>query len=247
MQKIILILILLKYTGLYSIKPVKPYLQTPIDYGLNYKDTLLKTIDGSNISVWIISQDSSKGTYMLAYGDAGNKSYLLYQAYCFYTQGYNIVLFDYRGFGGSSDFKHQENFLYHSEYFEDFKTVYHFSKSLTNKLRIYAISMGTIFASRIPSDSNDIHIYDSPVLDCKFAKKMLKKEKSINLKCPIISKINVHENIIIIYGKNDFLVKESDIILFCKNGNFLVYYNNFGHLEALNFMGSKYFELINSF
>ncbi len=245
MQKLIILLLCFKCFNIYCIKPTKEYLQLPSDYGLPYIDTFLITKDSSKINVWIIKQDSAKGTYLLAYGDAGNKSNLLYQAYYLYHQGYTIVMFDYRGFGTSSNFTHNDKYLYHSEYFIDFETVYQFCKYKTKKLRIYALSMGTIFASRIQSDSNDVHIYDSPVLNLKYAIKALKKHKKIILITPKISSIIVPKNTILIYGTKDFLVKEKDIINFTKNGNCITYKYNFGHLQAMNSLGSKYFELLN--
>lgn len=244
MQKIIILLLVFKCYNLYCIKPSNIYTQLPSDYGLPYKDTMILTSDSAKLNVWIINQDSSKGTYLLTYGDAGNKSFLLYQAYYLYNQGFNIVMFDYRGFGTSSKFMHNDNFLYHKEYFEDFKTIYNYCKYCNIKLRIYALSMGTIFASRIETDSNDIHIYDSPVLNLNYAIKALKKHKHLRLKTPQLPNLNKPKNIVIFYGNKDYLINEVNIYEYTKNSNYIIYKNNLNHMESMNYLGLKYFDLI---
>jgi alpha-beta hydrolase superfamily lysophospholipase len=160
-----------------AIKPIKEYVYTPDKFKLSYVDTTIAS-GQAELSTWLIEKDSAKGTFILAYGDAGNKSYLLQQAYFFNARGYNVILFDYRGFGGSSAFSYDSTNLYHTEYYEDLKSVYAFAKSyyVDHPIYIYAVSMRTIFASRLELRDLDGLVLDKPLLGLEHAIENLKKK-----------------------------------------------------------------------
>jgi uncharacterized protein len=55
-----------------------------------------KTLEG-----WYIKADSAKGTFILFHGYCGNKSSMLGRSYELIKQGYNVLLVDFMGSGGS--------------------------------------------------------------------------------------------------------------------------------------------------
>lgn len=57
MQKIILLIILINGFNLMAIKPIKDFIQTPKDYGINYSDSIIETSDSAKINLWIINRD----------------------------------------------------------------------------------------------------------------------------------------------------------------------------------------------
>ncbi|MFT5725428.1 MAG: alpha/beta superfamily hydrolase [Bacteroidia bacterium] len=231
----------------YGIKPYSKYINTPADVGLSYIDTSLTTSDNTQISVWHIRHDTtSKGIFLLVYGDAGNKSYLVQHAFMFYHQGYDVVLFDYRGFGGSSDFAFDSTFLYHEEYFQDFKTVFNYTQA-TNKaqtLHIYAQSMGSIFATRVILEETSFLILDSPVLNVKNAQKALKRYKKKKLNIPTLPDMLDPINVIMFYGTYDYLVQERDVNSYCVGVRHLIYATKSKHLKSLQYLQTSYFDLI---
>ncbi len=86
---------------------------------------------------------------VLAYGDMNNMSYFLHQARALSQGGYRVYLFDYRGFGHSSNFAIDRQRLYYSEFTTDLRAVLADARQRYPRSRtgIIGYSMGTIMGS----------------------------------------------------------------------------------------------------
>ena len=151
--KTIFILLILSHTVnfTYAIDPVREYIRTPEDLGLNFEPKVVKTNDGYDIHTWIYSNDPEKDNgklLILAYPDAGNMSYFVYHAAILANQGFTVVTFDYRGFGKSSDFEIDRDSLYYNEFAIDLIAVAGMvhQKFPNKQIGIWALSMGTNIA-----------------------------------------------------------------------------------------------------
>lgn len=115
--------------------------------GLIYKNLEVITNDGYKIETWFFpaqsplsegelrdlngnrrtyeTQDETKRpTIIVCNGDAGNMSYFqLYLAKSRTSRGFNVVTFDWRGFGKSSPFAMDRNYLCYTEMLEDYRAV----------------------------------------------------------------------------------------------------------------------------
>ena len=115
--------------------------------GLIYKNLEVITNDGYKIETWFFpaqsplsegelrdlngnrrtyeTQDETKRpTIIVCNGDAGNMSYFqLYLAKSRTSRGFNVVTFDWRGFGKSSPFAIDRNYLCYTEMLEDYRAV----------------------------------------------------------------------------------------------------------------------------
>lgn len=136
----------------YAINPLRDYPRTPKDLGLTYEELKLDTQDGYSLNTWILEPAAEKRkdyTFVLAYGDAGNMSYSLPYVAALVARGYPVVLFDYRGFGHSSDFVMNLNQYYYNEFVTDFETVVQWVKKQQpqQKIGVWAFSMGTMVAT----------------------------------------------------------------------------------------------------
>lgn len=105
---IFLILGFIRYIEINLIyAPSRKIEETPADKGYyDFEDIQIETEDGITISGWFVPADSANGTVMLCHGNAGNISHRLDNVRIYNDLGYNILLFDYRGFGlsqGSPD------------------------------------------------------------------------------------------------------------------------------------------------
>jgi hypothetical protein len=93
-------LILIGLTKLaQAINPEREYKWTPDMRGLEYSEYQVKTIDNYTINVWEYTRpDSLKSnrTIILVGTDAGNMSYLIWQAKAFVNKGLRVIAFDYR-------------------------------------------------------------------------------------------------------------------------------------------------------
>jgi fermentation-respiration switch protein FrsA (DUF1100 family) len=89
-------------TGLIF-QPMKPLVRTPQQIGLAYQDVYFPSRDGTLLHGWFLpAQGASKGTIVQLHGNAENISTHIGSVYWLPAQGYNVFLFDYRGYGLSA-------------------------------------------------------------------------------------------------------------------------------------------------
>lgn len=144
---VILLFLILTIQQLYAILPDTVYIRKPENLGLMYKELNVITKDGYNIATWFFPaqkqlsesefktlnsgkreyktlDDKERPTIIICNGDAGNMSYFqlhLAEAWC--NLGVNVVTFDWRGFGSSSPFVMNRNYLCYTEMLEDYNAV----------------------------------------------------------------------------------------------------------------------------
>lgn len=149
-MKSFVILLIALFSGIgncHAIIPDTVYIRKPESMGLIYKNLEVITNDGYKIETWFFpaqsplsegelrdlngnrrtyeTQDETKRpTIIVCNGDAGNMSYFqLYLAKSWTSRGFNVVTFDWRGFGKSSPFAMDRNYLCYTEMLEDYRTV----------------------------------------------------------------------------------------------------------------------------
>ena len=169
---ILTLIFTLSFSLSFGMKPEKKYLGTPKQYGFIHREIKVKTIDNFTINTWHISPNL-KGkkniTVVLLGGDSGNMSYSLSVALHLADKGYNVVTFDYRGFGQSQDFKvDTTTLLFHNEFLLDFEAVVRHAKKLypKNKIGSFGFSMGGYFPV-ITKMKLDFIMADSPLISPK--------------------------------------------------------------------------------
>lgn len=139
----------------WALKPTREWIATPDSLGLAYQSTTLATPDHAQLAGWIVEPAANvadrRTTMVLAYGDANNMSYFLHQARALSRGGYRVYLFDYRGFGHSSDFAIDRQQLYYPEFGTDLRTALADARQRYPHSRtgIMSFSMGTIMASQV--------------------------------------------------------------------------------------------------
>ena len=173
MKKIFLsTLFFLTIHSTFALKPERAYGMTPDSMGIAYKQLQLKTSDGYQINAWMYApktETDKKAVLIMSGGDAGNMSYLIYQAYMLSQRGFRVITYDYRGFGKSSDFKINEDYLYYDEFETDLQTVINYADSNLKDHRIvlYGFSMGTMISGFAASKNNNVSmlIEDGLIID----------------------------------------------------------------------------------
>ncbi len=73
----------------------------PDTVGLTYQTHKLTTADGFGIEVWHIEHPKPKGVVLMFHGYSAVKSVLLGEARALHDLGYDVILTDFRGSGGS--------------------------------------------------------------------------------------------------------------------------------------------------
>ena len=90
--------------------PEKEIAQTPADFGLRYSDLQFETDDGERLFGWWITTEHTppSGHILVCHGNGGNISDRLIDADLLSLAGFNLLLFDYRGYGRSSGRPNEE-------------------------------------------------------------------------------------------------------------------------------------------
>ncbi len=135
--------------GASAILPDRKYRLRPEKLGLIYRNLSVTTPDGLKIKTWFypaqpqISREESdnawknpvvkpykvignkkRPTIIICNGDAGNMSYQqTVFAEIFTAEGYNVVTFDWRGFGESSEWPMNTDYLVYTELLIDYEAV----------------------------------------------------------------------------------------------------------------------------
>lgn len=150
----------------YAIIPDRKYVRLPQEVGLIYKEMDVTTKDGYRIETWfypaqdVPAQDagqsemlpyktmdnSRRPTLIICNGDAGNMSYQqISLAYLYAANGINVVTFDWRGFGESSEFEMNPNYLCYTEMLTDFDAVIKAvsKEKVVDRKKIYVMGWST--------------------------------------------------------------------------------------------------------
>lgn len=154
----------------FGINPDTTYLFTPKNYGLMYKELKVKTSDNILLNAWfypaqeLISIDSmkyyqegnlirnyvvdesiKKPTIIICDGDANNMMYLISFACFLCSNGYNVITFDWRGFGESQKWTFDDNIVC-KEFITDYNAVLDTLVNLpgvdNNRIGAYGFSTG---------------------------------------------------------------------------------------------------------
>ena len=95
--------------------PMKGKGRTPDQYGIAYEEVFFKSADKTKLHGWFIPAKKgvkkAKGTIVFSHGNAGTVSYHLGFVDGMIANGYNVFLYDYRGFGQSEGTVQKEGII----------------------------------------------------------------------------------------------------------------------------------------
>ena len=85
-----------------TVLPPLPLLSQPEQFGLSAATVRFPATDGVELEGWTIPGDSTQPWLILCHGVGSNRSDLLDMAAGLHQRGFNLLLFDFRGHGGSA-------------------------------------------------------------------------------------------------------------------------------------------------
>lgn len=167
---ILLLLLLLQAASAWALKPVARWWARPDTLGLKYQNLALTTPDHVQLAAWLVAPvagvPARHTTMVLAGTDSGNMSSFIYQARALAAAGYQVLLFDYRGFGHSQAFAIDQNRLYYEEFATDLRTALAAARRRApgQRVGIISFSMGTLLGAQVAATTRcDFLITDSYV------------------------------------------------------------------------------------
>src|SRR5436853_361756 len=106
MKKLLIIFFCMTYSAaLFALNPSRTYAVLPSDFGLSFKEVTISATDGFKLNAWIFFPSTPTRKYVVMSDDGnGNMADNLEVVGQFLSLGYNVVTYDYRGFGKSDSF-----------------------------------------------------------------------------------------------------------------------------------------------
>lgn len=141
----IIIVVLICSITVNAINPSREYRFTPQGLQLEHEEYYLSTRDGYNLKVWHLPSEEPSTPIVISQSDAGNMGDWLYLGLYLQAYGFDVWMYDYRGFGGSDDFQIKKNQLFHTEFATDLDAIVSYVVDYTDKVpALMGLSMGTI-------------------------------------------------------------------------------------------------------
>lgn len=121
---------------------------TPADFQLRYQDVQFIAADGTALAGWWIPANRPRGTVVYCHGNAGNIGRSARYAPEFHRRGFNLLLWDYRGYGRSAG-RPTEPGLY-----ADARAAFDAAASMSGQLPViaYGLSLGAAVAIQLAAD-----------------------------------------------------------------------------------------------
>ncbi|MBP6640912.1 MAG: alpha/beta hydrolase [Bacteroidia bacterium] len=222
----------LSATAAFALNPSREYKQLPDKYNMIYEEEDVTTSDGATLKAWYFPSTGPKTTQLIlmCHNGEGNMADYLRKVDQFRTNGYNVVIFDYRGYGKSSDFAIDNNMYLYPHFQDDVKAMIDFCRGkYVQAFNIYGWGMGAGLAMGIGWNRLEIKkiIADTPFLSMEDLEKRFsswdtpmevpfagydkKFEPIYSLDVPPTVLKNGYKQVLLIIGSNDILFKVDDM------------------------------------
>ena len=140
----VLFFMLVTASTAFALNPSRTYKQLPDKYNMEYTAHTVTTSDGAKLKAWHIpSKTKSTKLILISHNGEGNMANYLRRVDQFTSIGYNVVVYDYRGFGQSSDFKIANNMYIYPHFQKDFEAMVDFCrKKYASSFDVYGWGVG---------------------------------------------------------------------------------------------------------
>lgn len=271
MKKIVLLFTVLLFSFCsFGLNPSREYSVLPSDYGMSYDTISVTTEDGLILKGWFFKATEANSYKIIILSDDGNGNMAdnLEIVSNFITLGYNVVTYDYRGYGKSSDFNINNNFFIYAQFQKDLEAVIGYVNKYHAKMRtihLYGMGIGAGLSLSVGANHTEIGkiIADSPYSNFEEMKLITKQVSGVEALFPLAYNKNYLEptyalsakggtlsGILIIAGENEtiFTAKIAKKISNIRSSISTVYIVK-GATAASTFSSNKakYFEEIKKF
>lgn len=213
----------------FALKPSKEYKNKPEKYGLKYESLKIKTSDGADLSAWYFPNQQKRSTNLIVvcHNGEGNMADYLDRVSRLLSGDYNVMIFDYRGFGQSSPFEIDEKMYIYPQFTKDFEAITDYCKR-TFPCKFYAygwgmgggLALGMGFQGRIYKKL----IADAPFPSLQDIRKRMKDNAGIEIEVPEIgydkkyeplysleNKTPACEGVLLMVGASDPVITEGEM------------------------------------
>lgn len=234
--------------------PQKSFDYMPDEYHLNYRDVYFITNDNIQLHGWFFPKENEKPVLIFCHGNAGNISHRIDNIKLLVERGFQVFIFDYRGYGKSSGSPSEEGI------YRDGRAAYDYlvniEKVSPEKIILFGRSLGGSVAIDV-SLKRDVR---SIIIESAFlsTREMAKKMFPFSLISPLLPvNYNNIEKIpdisvpkLIIHGEDDSIVPfymGKRLYESAKEPKFFFPIKGAGHNDTYVKGGVKYFNALDAF
>lgn len=182
----------------FALNPSRQYAVVPSDYGLDYKEVSIAATDGVKLNAWIFIPSAPSKKYVVISDDGnGNMADNLEVVGQFLSLGYNVITYDYRGYGKSDSFHINQNFFIYSQFAKDLQGVLDYLRKTYSPgfCDLYGIGIGAGLSIGLGCTSTQVRriIADGSYTSLEQAKKELKEKRNQDVLLPLAYDKNLIE------------------------------------------------------
>jgi pimeloyl-ACP methyl ester carboxylesterase len=153
---------------LFALNPSRIYKQLPEKYNMKYEATTTTTVDGATLKIWYFPANvTTTKLVLISHNGEGNMADYLRKVDQFTSVGYNVVTYDYRGYGESSEFTIDNNMFIYPHFQDDFKAMIEYCrKQHVATFNLYGFGIGGGLSLGIGYNRPEVNkiIADTPFL-----------------------------------------------------------------------------------
>jgi pimeloyl-ACP methyl ester carboxylesterase len=248
----------------FGLNPSKEYKIKPEKYGMVYKEEKILTKDGANLNAWFFESPKKTTNWVIISGSGdGNMADNIEICGNFLSAGWNVLMYDYRGYGSSSDFQIDPDTYIYPQFLNDLNAACDYlrkSRAIT-KFDLYGLNIGAGLSLGVGCNRTETRkiIADAPWTGLENMKKKYKEKLNKDIIIPFgydktyepmyaCDKMRpTLKGVLLIVSMKDEMIGPSDMkILRCATATYIVPGSN---TNAENFTADKnfYFEKISKF
>lgn len=176
-------------TATYPLNPSREYKVKPDKYGMQYKEEKVPTKDGASLNAWFFELDKKTTNWIVISGSGdGNMADNIELAGQFLSAGWNVCMYDYRGYGSSSDFTIDPDTYIYPQFITDFNAVLDYLRKTraVTKFDLWGQNIGAGLAIGVGANRTETRkiIADGPWTGLEQMKKKYKEKKSKEIIVP---------------------------------------------------------------
>lgn len=247
----------------FSLNPTAEYKVMPDKYGMKYKEEQIKTNDGAILNAWFFENaKKTTNTIVISSSGDGNMADNLEIVNQFLSMNYNVMTYDYRGYGKSSAFSIDANMFIYPHFITDLNAVLDFLRKgrAITKFDLYGVGIGAGLSIGVGANRPETKkiIADGPWISLEGTRAVYKAKQGKAIDMPLgfdknfepqyaLEKTRPHlKGILVIVSLNDQLVGPADVKPLKGTENFVI---KTSKSNSENFSTDKnaYFEKIRKF
>ncbi|HZF99615.1 MAG TPA: hypothetical protein VEY71_01370 [Chitinophagales bacterium] len=187
-KNFLLALPMLAALNAFALSPSREYAVSPDDYGMKYKEVWINTEDNVKLYAWLFNPTVASKKYIIISDDGnGNMADNLEIIAQFLSAGYNVISYDYRGYGKSDEFKVNEKFFIYPQFVKDLTAVIEHSRKYGTQFDLYGIGIGAGLSVGVGANRTEVRriIADGAYSTFEETKNRLKEKTGADVMMPL--------------------------------------------------------------